>query len=347
MKPIAIHDNKIGFTNRWIEYCEKYSIPFVKVNCYDSDIVEILKACSALMWHWDYEYYQDYLFARQLLITLKAIKFKVFPDFWSTFLFDDKLGQKYFFESLDIPIPKTYVFYERKEALNWARNIQYPVVFKLRCGAGSQNVQLIGSFKKANEVINKSFSSGFTSRNKKRDLADRYTGFLRNKDSNSLIRLIKSFYRFFIPKYATKIIHKEIGYVLFQEFLPENNFDTRLIVLGNRCFGIRRYNRKNDFRASGGGDIDYDPANIDKKAIQIAFEIAAKLETGLVALDFIYDKQKKPVVTEMSYGFSVGAYDSCLGYWDQDLAWHEGKQNLQYLMVEDFYHDLKVEMNES
>jgi hypothetical protein len=127
---------------------------------------------------------------------------------------------------------------------------------------------------------------------------------------------------------------------MFQEFLPNNDFDTRLIVLGNRCFGIRRYNRKNDFRASGSGFLDFNPEYIDKRAIKLSFDIATKLETRLLALDFLFDEQNNPVVTEMSYGFAVEAYDNCTGYWDNKMTWHEGKQNLQYLMVEDLINEI-------
>ena len=153
----------------------------------------------------------------------------------------------------------------------------------------------------------------------------------------------KSAYRFVIPEYDGKFIQKEAGYVMFQEFLPENTFDIRLIVLGNRCFGIRRFNRKNDFRASGSGMIDYDHTQIDKRAVQTSFDVAKKLGTRLIALDFIFDQQHIPVVTEMSYGFTVEAYDSCPGYWDAELHWHEGKQNLQYLMMEDLVSEIQNE----
>ena len=51
-------------------------------------------------------------------------------------------------------------------------------------------------------------------------------------------------------------------YLLVQEFLPGNGFDTRITVIGNRAFGFRRFNRPDDFRASGSGRIDWNPAAI-------------------------------------------------------------------------------------
>lgn len=341
MKPIAIHDNKVGFTPRWIEYCIQNSIPFIKVNCYDSGIVEKLKDCSALMWHWNYEIYKDSLFAQQLLVSLSKLNIKVIPEFWTTFLFDDKLGQKYLFEILDIPTPKTFMFYEKDTALRWIKNVNYPIIFKLRTGAGSQNVKLIQSEYSAKRVIKKMFSKGYKFKNKKEILRDRLINFKSYKSYKSFVDLIRIIYRILFPKSNEKFINNEKGYVLFQEFLPNNDFDTRTIIVGNKCFAIRRYNRIDDFRASGSGFIDYDPNLIDKKTIALSFNIAQKLDSRLLALDFLFDKKGNPIVTEFSYGFSVEAYDKCLGYWDDNLIWHEGKKNIQHLMVEDIILQIK------
>lgn len=341
MKPIAIHDNKAGFTIRWLEYCTKNSIPFKIVNCYNNDIIEDLKECSALLWHWNYEYYQDYLFAKNLLVSIKALNIKVIPDFWTTIMFDDKIGQKYLLESHNIPIPETFIFYEKEAAINWVIKAEYPVVFKLRCGAGSQNVQLVSSPKDAGRIVKKAFSNGFGSHNKFQVLKDRFLALCRGKSKSSLKSFVKSIYRLVIHKFDEKVIRSEIGYVIFQEFLPDNSFDTRTIIIGDRCFAIMRYNRKNDFRASGSGFLDYSYTKIDPAIIRLSFEIASKLETSVLALDFLFNKQRNPVVTEISYGFAVEAYDKCPGYWDNKLIWHEGQQNLQYLIVSDLVTSLE------
>lgn len=46
---IAIHQIKGSFSDRWIEYCNQNNVQFKIVNCYDSDIIEQLKDCDALM----------------------------------------------------------------------------------------------------------------------------------------------------------------------------------------------------------------------------------------------------------------------------------------------------------
>ena len=92
--------------------------------------------------------------------------------------------------------------------------------------------------------------------------------------------------------------------------------------------------RKNDFRASGSGSILYSKNEIDERCVKSAFELAEKLKTQCVAYDFIFDENNAPLIVEISFGFGVEAYDSCPGYWDRELNWHEGKFNPQYWMIE-------------
>ena len=40
------------------------------------------------------------------------------------------------------------------------------------------------------------------------------------------------------------------------------------------------------------------------------------------------------LLVEISYGFLYTGYDSCPGYWTEDLVWNETKFNPQYWMVE-------------
>lgn len=82
--------------------------------------------------------------------------------------------------------------------------------------------------------------------------------------------------------------------------------------------------RKNDFRASGSGDIIYQKTQIDERCVDISFKVNQKLKAQSVAFDFVFDQKNKPLIVEMSYGYAVNAYDSCEGYWTDDMQWHEG-----------------------
>lgn len=336
MKPIAIHHPPLGFAKRWIDYCERHAIPYRKVSCYNSDIVERLRGCSALIWHCNHENYKDQLIAKQLMQALEQMDILLFPDINSLWHFDDKIAQKYLCEAAGIPMPDTHVFFTKTEATEWARNAEYPLVFKLRVGSGSTNVKLVKRFSAAGKLINRAFSGGFEFKSRANFVKDRFDLFTREKNAKNFKNFAKSVYKYFFGLQGFQFLPRENGYVIFQEFLPDNPFDTRLIVIGEKCFGVRRYNRKNDFRASGSGLLEYEPDRFDLRCVRIAFETARKLSAQSLALDFLFDRKGEPVVVEMSFAFPTGSFtDDCLGYWDPSLNWHEGGQNLQYLIMEE------------
>ncbi len=153
--------------------------------------------------------------------------------------------------------------------------------------------------------------------------------------------VLSGFARMFIPTEVERFSNNEKGYIYFQDFIPDKEYDTRLIVIGDRCFGVRRYCRKGDFRASGSGIKAYEPELFDKECIQSAFEIAKKLKTQSVAFDFISDGLQ-PKIVEMSYCFVMGSfYDDCPGYWDSHLTWNAKIVNPQYFIIEDFLEELR------
>ena len=127
---------------------------------------------------------------------------------------------------------------------------------------------------------------------------------------------------------------REKGYVYFQEFIPDNKFDIRVIVVGEKAFALKRLVRKNDFRASGCGNIVYNKSEIDERCIQISFNVNEKLKCQSIAFDYVFDENNNPFIVEISYGFDVKAYDPCPGYWDSSLKWHDARFKQQEWMIE-------------
>jgi glutathione synthase/RimK-type ligase-like ATP-grasp enzyme len=333
---IAIHHRAGSFSDRWITYCNENNVSYKLVNCYDSDIMARLDECTGLMWHWDQNDYKAALFAKQLTTSLEKKGMLVFPDIKTSWHYDDKVGQKYLLEAVHAPLVKSYVFYSRREALNWVDKTTFPKVFKLRGGAGSENVSLVKTKKSATRLVRKAFGKGFSSVNLFSRLKDRFRVLKRDKNMIAMRGVVSCIARMFIPTKIERFSHKEKGYIYFQDFIPGNDYDTRLIVIGDRCFGLRRNCRKGDFRASGSGILSYAPELLDKKFIQSAFDTAKKIKAQSVAFDFIWDNYN-PKIIEISYCFPTGPFaDNCKGYWDSHLNWHDKKVNPQYFMIEDF-----------
>ena len=135
-------------------------------------------------------------------------------------------------------------------------------------------------------------------------------------------------------------------YVYFQKFIPNNDHDIRVTIIGNRAFAFIRYNRDNDFRASGSGKIDYDKSKIPIEAIKIAFEVSEKCKFQSMAYDFMIDENNKVLINEITYCYSGDAVEKCEGYWDDKLNWHEGKMRPEEAHVEDFLERIKENKKE-
>lgn len=328
---IGIHHTANTFSERWLAYCRDKNIPVKIVNCYDSDINVQLKDCDALMWHYNHKGSKDSKFARQLLFALQHSGKKVFPDFNSAWHFDDKIAQKYLLEGINVPSPESYVFYSKKEALNWALTTSYPKVFKLRNGAGSDNVRLVRNGREAERCIRKAFGRGFSQYDALANLKERVRKYRNGK--TSLFNVFKGVLRLFKTTEYARLTGREKGYAYFQEFIPGNDHDIRVIVIDGKAFAIKRMTRENDFRASGSGFILYEKEHFDDKTIELAFNISEKLGSQCMAFDFVF-LGNEPLVVEISYGFAMEGYDKCTGYWDRSLKWHEGKFNPYGWMVE-------------
>ena len=329
---IAIHHSEGHFSTRWMEYCLKNEIDYKIVNAYSSNIIAQIIDCDIFMWHHDGYYHQDILAAKNILFALEHAGKKVFPDFNTGWHFDDKVAQKYLLEAIGAPLIPSYVFYDKKTAIEWVNQTTFPKVFKLKGGSGSSNVKLVRNKNAAIKYIRKSFNKGFSPFNRFGHLKERYRKYKLGKDT--LLGVVKGIGRIFIPTVYAKMVSREKGYVYFQEFIPNNHFDIRVIVIGDKAFAIKRMVRENDFRASGSGSIIYDKDEIDERCIEISFDINKKIKSQSIAYDFVFDKNNNPLIAEVSYGYRVNLYDSCPGYWSSDLKWHEGKFNPQVWMVE-------------
>lgn len=329
---LAIHNSNSGFHNRWVKYCETQKIPFKRVNCYASDIVEQLRDCDGLMWHHSQMNPSDLIIAKAILSGLEHSGFCVFPDWRTGWHFDDKVAQKYLFEAIGVPFVPTWVFVDKLSALEWVNSVAFPKVMKLRGGAGSSNVRLVSNLQDARRLVRRAFGSGFPNYDALGSLRERWRKFRLGKEG--IFEVVKGLVRYFNPPSFAKLLGNEAGYVYFQEFIPNNDSDTRIIVIDGKAFALKRFVRKGDFRASGSGHFAYEKDQIDERCVQLSFELTEQLGSQCAAYDFVFDTGNNPLLVEVSYGFIQEVYDPCPGYWDRSISWHHGPFNPQGWMVE-------------
>lgn len=331
---IAIHDSPGSFSDRWIEWCQEKEISFKRLNCLSTDIIQQCSDVSAVLWHWTLGSVAEQLVARQIIAALQQTGVLVFPNLLTCWHYDDKIAQKYLLEAVAAPLIPTWVFTDRDEANDWVARATWPKVFKLRCGAGSSNVWLVRSRTQAQAFVRRAFGRGFAARpgylydartraRKVKGLRDIWGTLLRGPRSLMTLLQIRSG------------LPRQKRYAYFQEFMPGNAFDTRITVIGQRAFGFLRKNRPGDFRASGSGQIVYDPDQVDKRCVEIALDVAKRLGTQSLAFDFLFDANHEPRIGEVSYCYVASAVHACEGHWERGLRWQEGHVWPQDAILED------------
>jgi len=283
---------------------------------------------------------QDIYMANSILPIIEfELKKPCYPDFKTYWSYEDKIKEYFLMSSNEFPMAKSFIFFDKNEALSWIdRKSVFPIIFKLKAGAGSTNVIKVKNKAQAGRLIRRLFGKGVSDQG--------IPGFSNLKFFN--FQSLKKYFGIKILTYLGSYnkwpvwqIHK--NYVIFQEFLPNNEYDTRVTTIGKRAFAFRRMNRKNDFRSSGSGIIDYNLDAVDMACVKIALQISRNMQFQTMAYDFLYDTEKKPVFCELSYTFNDRAIYNAEGYWDEELNFHKGNFWPQYFQIKDLLNikDLK------
>jgi glutathione synthase/RimK-type ligase-like ATP-grasp enzyme len=331
---IAIHHRVGSYSEKWLEYCESRGLPYRIVDCFNSSIMTELADCTVLLWHWTFHDYKSVLVARQIIASFEQSGGIAFPSTATCWHYDDKVGQKYLLEALQLPLVPSHVFFKKEDADLWLSHAEYPLVFKLRGGAGSENVSLVASRRAAQRLVSKAFGTGFKPRTRTAILQERLWHLKRDRSVESMLGIAKGFIRLLVPTQVERYFPRERQYIYFQEFQPGNDSDIRIIVIGDRAFGLKRMARRDDFRASGSGDVRYDPNCLPIGCVELAFRVADALGSQSVAMDFVFSGGQ-PKIVEISYAFNAVVYLKCPGYWDRRSCWHEAPVTPEFFMIED------------
>ena len=298
-----------------------------------SDIVfwENAASLDLFIYRWQH-FHNDHQMGKTIIPILEnEMKIKCFPNMATCWHYDDKIRQYYMLSRHGFPMIDSWVFWNMDAAIKWIESLAvFPLVFKLKGGAGSSNVALIRDASTAKKLVRKMFGQGISSGQLPHSL--RTKDFSIYKEVRKLgSKLVKIFRGEDINPYWN--IDK--NYVYFQDFLPNNDYDTRVTIIGDRAFAFRRMNRDGDFRSSGSGVISYDMRKIDLRFIETAFTISKKFGFQSMAYDFVYGPDKEVKFCEMSYDYLDTTVFYCSGHWDARLNWHKGNLWPQFCLLTD------------
>lgn len=331
MSKLAILTPGEDFTQAWIDVCRDWNLDYEIIDVNHSDFFEKVKVKDIVLWHYSHNNRFDMEFASSILSVLETMNIKVFPKFEDRFHFDNKVIQKYLFDALQVKTPQTNVFFN--EISIGQNEIKFPVVVKLKGGAGSENTWIASSRNQLKTVVRKMFGKGIRrysiKRRMKLDMA-RSNGFLEK-----LKNICKAVFRVFLLDSNSSYIGRERGYVYLQEFISDLDSDIRIIVVGERAFGLKRFVRDGDFRASGSGKFESNVSKLPINCVELAFDFLKKNNGYCCAFDFIKSGNEY-LLLEISYGFKLQAYLNCTGYYSNDLIYHEEFFNPCHWIIKDY-----------
>lgn len=138
--------------------------------------------------------------------------------------------------------------------------------------------------------------------------------------------------------------------MIIQNFIPNLQNDFKVLVFGEKYYILQRNVRKNDFRASGSGKLEF-PAQIGKKefeVLQFASNAYMQIDTPLLSIDIAHDGTKCHMIEFqcLNFGPYTLQYSSCY-YKKENNEWKEvcTKSILEKEMANAIHHYLVREKN--
>lgn len=319
----------------WEEYCLDNSIEYEFVDLLKCDSIERIREFDVLLWHFGQYRHAEMLEARSILYSAKRMGVKVFPDFDDAWHFDDKVAEMYILQALGAPIPASKVYYDKATLKQDVESglIEFPIVGKLRTGSGSHNVKLLKSKQQLQRYASKMFSGGY---NPAPSLLYKTSSNIRSShNKQEFISKLKRAPEFLRTLAGARHFPYEKDYVYLQQFIPNDGYDMKVVVVGDKCTFLVRPVRSHDFRASGGGEVFFDRKFFNKQIIESAFKTSDALGAQCMGYDYVVNKETgEGVIVEMSYGFSHKAIMASSGYYDRDMNWHDTPLNAPYELLD-------------
>lgn len=338
MKVAILFDesDKIHSTNwskPWIEFCEINNLEFGVINPFQNNVNALLVNYDIVLWHFSNYSFKDMLIAKNILFTMEKLGKKVFPSIDDAWHFDDKLAETYLLQAINAPIPNSFYFYSLDDVKKRAKNLQFPIIAKLRNGSGSHNVKMLKSAQELMNYAEKMFSTGISSAP---SLLYKASGNIKSaKSLKVFVNRAKRIPEFLRSLANAKKFNFERDYVYLQDYIKNEGYDLKIVVVGDKLSFIGRNIREGEFRASGGGDLFYSRQHVTMDVISSAFKTSDQLGFNCMGYDYVVDSQSgKGYIIEISYGFSHEALLSAKGYFDRNGTWFDEPLNVPFEILD-------------
>jgi glutathione synthase/RimK-type ligase-like ATP-grasp enzyme len=186
-------------------------------------------------------------------------------------------------------------------------DIKFPSVLKALDGFGSGNVSLVNS---KIEVVK------LTSQK----------DCIIDKSLFKTIRTIiaKPIKRYILHKKVIEFNSKDFFHFfkrfIIQDFKPNLTYDYKVLVLYDKYYVLKRYTKKNDFRASGSGNFVFE--EVENTLLDYAYKVFNKFNEPMMSLDICFDGNEFYLIEFQGIHFGPFTLTNSEGYYIKEkLNW--------------------------
>jgi glutathione synthase/RimK-type ligase-like ATP-grasp enzyme len=218
------------------------------------------------------------VFMERLYFLNKDLNKPIYPSYNELKIYENKRNMASWLKIHNFPHPKTNVFIDKEECINYINNSKYPIVMKSNIGAGATGVIIVKSLKEAKKIVNNIFG--------------RFHPLLALGQSQS-----RKKYGINIPTFGNAQKHT----ILIQEFHPIK-WEWRIIKIDNSYFGHQKL--LNGEFASGSNLVTW--IEPPKELLEMVKNICDKGNFYSMAVDIFETEDGEYLVNELQSLF--GSY---------------------------------------
>ena len=246
--------------------------------------------------------YKEYI--QDILIHIKSNNGIIIPNFNSFIAHENKMLQELEMKRLDIKSPSSNIVGTYEEGMDFLNKSTFPIIAKKSKGFGSKTVEKINSIKEGKIFLKKNLTDGVT--------------------------LNIGYFKWLYKKWKYNTLYpRQHGKVIFQEMIENLLFDWKVLIFNDVCFVLKRFIKKDDFRASGSGIFDYKAIPSDK-VLNFALEIRKKLNIPFASFDIVESNNQCFLIEYQSIHFGLLTASNAEVYYKyENNNWNTYKKDLE------------------
>lgn len=145
--------------------CLEVGVPFRVLDLFRSDWLQQVEGsgCEVLLvWPDAVLSMWNTMIKERMEVLARELGYATVPTLAEIWMYEDKRRMMYWLAANRVPHPRTWVFYDRKEAAEFCAHCDLPIVFKTAFGAASTGVFVLRSRRALASVVRRAFSRGVT-----------------------------------------------------------------------------------------------------------------------------------------------------------------------------------------